>query len=210
MISLILGTISNFILTVISKVGYPGIFFLMLLQSFNVPIPSEITMPFAGFLVQIGRFNFWSIVLTGAFANLVGALLSYYLASSLGRSELRSRYRIFNILISDRNLELAEVWFKKYGSFSVFFSRLVPVVSTFISFPAGLARMNLKVFSIFTFAGSFLWCLFLTYLGFIFGENWRVLQIYFRKFDYLILILILIGIIWWLWRHFKNGKFQLK
>jgi len=210
MIYLVLETILNFILAVISKVGYLGIFFLMLLQSFNVPIPSEITMPFAGFLVQGGRFNFWLVVLIGAFANLVGALLSYYLASSLGRSELRSRYRIFNILISDRNLELAEVWFKKYGSFSVFFGRLVPVVSTFISFPAGLARMNLKVFSIFTFVGSFIWCLFLTYLGFIFGENWRVLQIYFRKFDFLILILILFAVIWWFARHFKNQKSILK
>jgi len=210
MIYLVLETILNFILAVISKVGYLGIFFLMLLQSFNVPIPSEITMPFAGFLVQGGRFNFWLVVLIGAFANLIGATLSYYLASSLGRSELRSRYRIFNILISDRNLELAEVWFKKYGSFSVFFSRLVPVVSTFISFPAGLARMNLKIFSIFTFVGSFIWCLFLTYLGFVFGENWRVLQIYFRKFDFLILILILFAVIWWLARHFKNQKSILK
>jgi membrane protein DedA with SNARE-associated domain len=210
MISVILEAISNFILLVIQKIGYLGIFFLMLLQSLNVPIPSEITMSFSGFLAQAGVFNFWLVVFVGAFANLVGALLSYKLASFLGSETLRNKYKILKILISDRGLGLAQEWFKKYGAISVFFSRMVPVVSTFISFPAGLARMNLKIFSILTLAGSFIWCLFLTYLGFVFGENWTILQVYFRKFDYVILLLILAAIGWWLWRRFKNRKLQLE
>lgn len=204
MISFVLETISNFILLIIQKIGYLGIFFLMILQSMNVPIPSEITMPFSGFLAQRGVFNFWLVVFVGAFANLAGALLSYKLAFYLGREETRTKYRILKILISDSGLKLAQEWFQKYGAASVFFSRLLPVVSTFISFPAGLAKMKLSTFSILTFAGSFIWSLFLTELGFIFGENWTVLQIYFRKFDYVIVIAILIIVGIWLYNHLRN------
>lgn len=204
MVSLILETISNFILAVIQKIGYFGIFFLMLLQSLNIPIPSEVIMPFSGFLVQEGVFNFWLVVLTGAFGNLAGALVSYKLASSLIANGLRENYRFLKILISDRNLRLAEEWFRKYGTFSIFFSRLIPVINTFISFPAGLAKMKISTFSILTFVGSFIWSTFLTYLGFILGKNWQILETYFRDFDYFIVIMILAAIAWWLWRHFKN------
>jgi len=208
MVSLILGYISNLILAVITKIGYFGVFFLMLLQSFNVPIPSEITMPFSGFLAQRGVFNFWSVVLLGAVGNLVGAVVSYYLAVYLISEKIRNKYRILRILLSDTRLDLAQEWFEKYGAFSVFFSRLLPVVSTFISFPAGLARMKISVFVFLTFLGSFIWCLFLTYLGFFLGENWTIIGAYFREFDYLILIFILVAAILWIWRRFylKQNK----
>ena len=204
MISLILQTISNFILLIIQKIGYFGIFLLMLLQSLNIPIPSEITMPFSGFLVQQGIFYFWLVVLAGTFGNLIGALISYHLAFLLVKNGWREKYKILRILISDHNINLAEKWFQKYGTFSIFLGRMMPIISTFISFPAGLAKMKISTFSFLTFAGSFIWSTFLTYLGFIFAENWQVLQIYFRKFDYLILAAIIIGIGWWLWRHFNN------
>ena len=201
MISLILEAVSNLILLVIRKIGYLGIFFLMLLQSFNVPIPSEITMPFSGFLAQRGIFNFWPVVLAGAFGNLVGALVSYYLAAYLTSEKAREKYRILRFFCSEAGLNSAKEWFKKYGAFSVFFSRMVPVVSTFISFPAGLARMKISTFTFLTFFGSFIWCLFLTYLGFFLGDNWTIIGAYFREFDYLILIFILATAIWWLWRR---------
>lgn len=204
MISIILQTISNFILLIIQKTGYLGIFFLMLLQSLNIPIPSEITMPFSGFLVQQGVFYFWLVVLVGAFGNLIGALVSYCLASALVKNGWREKYKILRILISEHNLQSAEKWFKKYGSFSIFFGRMMPIVSTFISFPAGLAKMRISTFSILTFSGSFVWSAFLTYLGFVFAENWHVLQIYFRKFDYLILAAILFAVGWWGYRYFNN------
>jgi len=204
MISIILETISNFILLIIQKIGYLGVFFLMFLQSVNIPIPSEITMSFSGFLVQKEILNFWLVVLMGTFGNLTGSLISYFLASSLARNGWRAKYGILKILISDSNLQLAEKWFNKYGTFSIFFGRMIPVVSTFISFSAGLAKMKISVFSFLTFAGSFVWCSFLTYLGFVFGENWQALQIYFRKFDYLILILIIAVIGWWGWKHLSN------
>jgi len=204
MISIILETISNFILLIIQKIGYLGVFFLMFLQSVNIPIPSEITMSFSGFLVQKEILNFWLVVLMGTFGNLTGSLISYFLASSLARNGWRAKYGILKILISDSNLQLAGKWFNKYGTFSIFFGRMIPVVSTFISFPAGLAKMKISVFSFLTFAGSFVWCSFLTYLGFVFGENWQIIQIYFRKFDYLILILIIAIIGWWGWKHLRK------
>ena len=204
MISIILETISNFILLIIQKIGYLGVFFLMFLKSVNIPIPSEITMSFSGFLVQKEILNFWLVVLMGTFGNLTGSLISYFLASSLARNGWRAKYGILKILISDSNLQLAEKWFNKYGTFSIFFGRMIPVVSTFISFPAGLAKMKISVFSFLTFAGSFVWCSFLTYLGFVFGENWQIIQIYFRKFDYLILILIIAVIGWWGWKHLRK------
>ena len=204
MISLFLQTISSFILQIIETTGYLGIFFLMFLQSLNIPIPSEIIMPFSGFLVQQGIFYFWLVVLAGTFGNLAGALISYYLASSLVKNGWREKYKILKILISDHNIRLAEKWFQKYGSFSIFLGRMTPIISTFISFPAGLAKMKISTFSVLTFSGSFIWSTFLTYLGFVFAENWQVLQVYFRKFDYLILALILIVAGWWIWRHFNN------
>lgn len=206
MVSLFLQAISNFILRVIEAGGYFGIFFLMLFQSLNIPIPSEITMSFSGFLVQQGVFYFWLVVLAGAFGNLTGALISYKLAFSFVENGLMKKYKILKFLISDKNLQLAEKWFNKYGALSVFFGRLIPIVSSFISFPAGLAKMKISTFSFLTFIGSFVWSFFLTFLGFIFAENWHFLQIYFRKFDYLILILLIIGIIWWFRKHFNLWK----
>lgn len=204
MIALILGGVSNFILSVIQRTGYLGIFLLMLLQSVNVPVPSEIIMPFSGFLVHQGVFNFWLVVSVGALGNLIGALLSYRLASLLVKNGLRERWRILKFLLSERNLELAQRWFNKYGNASIFFGRLVPVISTFISFPAGLGKMKILNFSILTFAGSLIWSTFLTWLGFILGKNWGILGVYFHKFDYLTLGAILAAIIWWLWRHFRR------
>lgn len=206
MISIVLQTISSFVLLVISKIGYAGIFFLMFLQSVNIPIPSEITMPFSGFLAQQGTFNFWLVVIMGALGNLAGALLSYYLAYYLAFGKSGEKGRVLKILISDGNLELAGNWFKKYGTFSVFFSRMIPVVSTFISFPAGLSKMKISTFTYLTLAGSFIWCLFLTWLGYILGANWQTIEVYFRKFDYVILALAVLIFLWWLYNHIKPAK----
>ncbi len=206
MVFLILGEVSNFILLVIQKTSYLGIFFLMLFQSVNVPIPSEIIMPYSGFLVQQGIFKFWLVVLTGALGNLIGALLSYKLAALLIKNGWRTRYGFLNILFNDRNIELAQRWFNRYGSPSIFFSRMIPVINTFISFPAGLGKMKILNFSVLTFAGSLIWSTFLTWLGFILGKNWGVVRVYFHEFDYLILGLILLAVGWWIWRHLKKPK----
>ena len=201
--TLILERVSNFILLVIGKTGYLGIFFLMAVESANIPIPSEIIMPFSGFLAASGVFYFWLVVVLGAFGNMFGSLFSYWLGYLVRK----------NILFWDNHrvsvqVERAREWTQRFGDWAIFFSRLLPVVRTFISFPLGILRVSsLWRFSLLTFMGSFIWSAFLTWLGFILGKNWEILQIYFRQFDYLILISITAIIVWWLWRRF-NDKFK--
>lgn len=200
MISAILEIISGYILLIIKTTGYSGIFFLMALESANIPVPSEIIMPFSGFLVASGVFNFWLVVIVGAFGNLGGSLFSYWLGYLIRKGILKWD----NCKVSNE-VERARNWLDRFGDWTVFFSRLLPVIRTFISFPLGILKTkSLWRFSTLTFAGSFIWSTFLTYLGFTLGKNWTILEVYFRKFDYLILILITVIIIWWVWRHLKN------
>jgi len=206
MIASIFIFISNFVLETIKFGGYWGIVFLMTLQSLNIPIPSEIIMSFSGFLAQQGFFNFWLVVLAGTIGNLIGASLSYHLASIIFVNGLRKKYRILQILISDVNLKKAQQWFEKYGTFSIFLGRLVPIVNVFISFPAGLAKMKKSSFYTLTFAGSFFWSLLLTYIGFKLAKKWQIIEAYFREFDIVILIIIILIVVWWIYKHFKNKK----
>ncbi|MEW5907770.1 MAG: DedA family protein [Patescibacteria group bacterium] len=197
----ILNWLASLIINIISGAGYWGIIFFMTLESACLPIPSEIIMPFSGYLVFLGRFNFWLVVLVGALGNLIGSFIAYF----LGFFEFRKILEKYGkyILISKKDLDRADKWFAKYGPEAAFFSRLLPVVRTFISLPAGIARMNIKKFVCYTFAGSFLWSLFLTYVGFKLGENWQVIQTYFHKFNIVIVIIIALGIFWFIRKHLK-------
>src|SRR3989344_2560713 len=199
-----LTLVSTFIINLISGWGYGGVFFLMALESALIPIPSEIIMPFAGFLVWEGRFSFASVVLWGAIGNLIGSIAAYIFGFYGGRP-LLEKYGKY-ILISGEEIKKADDWFKKYGNFSIFISRMLPVIRTFISLPAGVARMPFWKFSLYTFLGSLPWAFVLTYLGVISGENWKNLEIYFRKFDWLIIIIIIAAIGWWLYNKRKNNK----
>src|SRR3989338_1806620 len=192
-----LTLVSTVIINLISGWGYGGVFFLMALESALIPIPSEIIMPFAGFLVWEGTFSFMTVVLWGALGNLAGSIIAYFLGFYGGRP-LLEKYGKY-ILISHKEIELADNWFKKYGNFSIFISRMLPVLKFFFSSPAGIARMPFWKFSLYTFLGSLPWAFFLTYLGIISGENWKNLEIYFRKFDWLIIIIIIAAIGWWLY-----------
>lgn len=167
----------------------------MTLESALIPIPSEITMPFAGFLANKGSLSFPLVVLVGALGNLVGSLLAFALGYFLEENvivNLIEKYGKF-ILLSKHEYLKAIHWFQKYGNGIAFFSRLLPAVRTFISLPAGLSEMNIYKFSIYTFLGSLIWSAFLTYIGFYLGEQWNTLEGYFRKFDILILIIIVIS-----------------
>ena len=201
---LILAWLSSIIIGVIEETGYAGIAVLMALESANIPVPSEIIMPFSGYLVFSGNFNLFWVVFWGAFGNLAGSIVSYYLGFFGGRRFLE-KYGKF-LFVSRHDLDLAEKWFQKYGTLTIFASRVLPVVRTFISFPAGIARMGIFKFSVYTFAGSFLWSYFLTYVGVIMGENWTKLEVYFRKFDWLIGIVLMLCAGWWVLRHVKNNN----
>jgi membrane protein DedA with SNARE-associated domain len=174
----------------------------MTIESACIPLPSEIIMPFSGYLVSTGRFDLWGVSLAGAFGCLAGSTVAYWVGIWGGRPFL-SKYGKY-ILISHKDLDTADRWFSKYGDWAIFFSRLLPVIRTFISLPAGIAKMNFLRFAIYTFLGSLPWCLALAYVGKILGENWAKIRIYFQRIDLLIAILVLIVIAFFTYRHIKK------
>lgn len=187
--------LSGYIIHLIQNSGYIGIFILMTLESALIPIPSEITMPFAGFLVGQGKMPFLAVVTVGALGNLVGSWIAYGLGFFLEEKlvlNLVKKYGKF-LLISESEYGHATHWLNKYGSGVSFFSRVLPAIRTFISLPAGLAEINFWKFSLFTFLGSFIWSFFLTYVGVYFGSKWNMLEPYFRKFE-LVIAVLLIGV----------------
>lgn len=186
--------LSHFIINLIQTTNYFGVFILMTLESALIPIPSEVTMPFAGFLVNKGLLSFPLVVLVGAFGNLLGSLIAYCVGFYLEENVILGfikRYGKFALLTVE-DYEKSVKWFKKYGNGITFFSRLLPAVRTFISLPAGLAEMNIWKFSAYTFLGSLIWSSFLTYIGVYLGSQWHSLEGYFRKFQFLIVAALLV------------------
>jgi len=207
LIARIIGILSGFIVAVISALGYSGIVLLMAIESACIPLPSEVIMPFSGYLVYTGRFNLLAVGVAGALGCVLGSLVAYWVGMHGGR-RLIERYGRF-IFISTHDLDLADRWFARYGEIIVFASRLLPVVRTFIAFPAGVARMNLSRFIIYTFAGSLPWCLGLAYVGQKLGEEWdknEALKSWFHRFDFVIGAIGLLFAVWWVWRHIKNSR----
>lgn len=194
--------ISKLVIEAIRYLGYPGVFLLMTLESVNIPIPSEVIMPFSGFLAMQGKFNFWAVASVGTMGNVAGSLLSYFLAEWILR--IRNRYAILRTVLSEKHLEKTNEWFRKYGSYSIFFGRVVPVVRTFISIPAGIGKMNVTKFTYLTFLGSFLWSLFLTYVGYFLGSNWGTIESYFRQMDYAVLAIAATVVLYFIFRKRKK------
>ncbi len=191
--------IANFITQTIASTGYLGVFFLMVLESAVMPVPSEIVMPFAGFLASSGGFNILYVVLAGTLGNLIGSLIAYFVGLYLGRGFVL-KYGKY-VLLKKEHLLLTERWFKKYGEKTVFFSRLLPVVRTVNALPAGIGRMNLNKFIIYTFVGSVPWNFALTYLGFILGKNWGLILKYSHILDIIVGLLLVSLIVWFIISH---------
>jgi membrane protein DedA with SNARE-associated domain len=207
LIARIIEILSAFIVATISALGYAGVVLLMAIESACIPLPSEIIMPFAGYLVYAGRFNLWAVSVAGAFGCVIGSLVAYWIGMYGGRPFIEKYGRY--LLVSRHDLDLADRWFARYGEIIVFASRLLPVVRTFIAFPAGVARMNLTRFVIYTFAGSLPWCLGLAYVGQLLGEQWDkndTLKSWFHRFDFVIGIIGVIFVVWWVWRHIKHSR----
>ena len=205
MIGKIIEILSVLIVATIARLGYAGVVLLMAIESACIPLPSEIIMPFSGYLVSRGEFNLWLVGLAGAAGCVLGSLVAYWVGMYGGRPlvEKYGRY----VLISHHDLDLAERWFDRFGEVIVFASRLLPAIRTFIAFPAGVARMNLKKFVIYTFAGSLPWCIGLAYVGQRLGEKWDkdpTLKTLFHRFDFVIGIIVVAAAAWWVWRHIKH------
>jgi membrane protein DedA with SNARE-associated domain len=204
MITSLIEFLADFVINTISTLGYLGVFLAMAIESACIPLPSEIIMPFSGYLVFQGEMNLLVVGLVGALGNLGGSLLAYWVGAKGGRP-LIERYGKY-VLLSHHDLDLADRWFERYGRSTVFFTRMMPVVRTFISFPAGMSRMRLGTFSLYTFIGALPWSLALAYVGMKLGENWDTLGGYFHKADIFIAVLLVAGVVWYVWRHLSNLK----
>lgn len=202
MIARILSLLSAFVIYVISAGGYAGIVLLMAIESACIPLPSEVIMPFSGYLVFTGRFDLLWVATAGAVGCNLGSVAAYEVGAYGGR-RLVEKYGAW-IWMSERELAWADRFFARYGNAAVFLARLLPVVRTFIALPAGIARMPRVRFHLYTFLGSWPWCYVLAYLGMKAGENWQYLGKYFHRFDAVIGTVIAAGVIWFVWSHWKH------
>lgn len=202
-ISQLLIFLTDLVVKIISVLGYWGIGILMGLESAAIPIPSEVIMPFSGFLVSEGRMNLWLAALAGAIGSVVGSWVIYEIARYGGRP-LLEKYGKY-ILISKSHLDSTDRFFQKYGMWATFIGRMLPVFRTYISIPAGLAGINLKKFLALCFAGSFVWSYFLAWLGVIFGSHWDKIKDYMHYVSISILVFVVLWIARWFWKNL-NGK----
>lgn len=199
MVEHILTVLSQFIIHTESALGYMGIVLLMGIESCCIPLPSEVIMPFAGYMCTTGQFNIWLVSLAGAVGCVVGSIPAYY-AGMYGGRPLILKYGKY-ILIGAHDVDMADRWFERRGDITVFIGRLLPVIRTFIAFPAGINRMDMRKFIIYTFLGSFPWCLMLAWVGVKVGQNIEVLKPWFHRFDAVIGVAMLAAFGFWLWRH---------
>lgn len=196
--------LEHFIVDTIGTYGYFAIFVLMMLESALIPIPSEVTMVFGGFLVARGELDFIAVGMIGAVANVVGSWLAYYVGRVGGRplAERWGRY----IFLRKKELDRADQWFKERGELTVFVTRLLPVIRTFISFPAGVSRMPFWRFTIYTFLGCLPWSFALTWAGVLLGDNWEVFLRHSRPVVIGVGVITVAVIGWWLWRRASARK----
>ena len=202
MVTAILEFLGRFIISVISQSGYLGIVLLMGIESACIPLPSEVIMPFSGYLVSTGRFDLIWVSIAGAFGCNVGSAVAYYVGAWGGRPLIEKYGRY--VLVTRHDLEWADRFFARFGNWAVFIARLLPVIRTFIAFPAGVARMNFLRFNVYTFLGSLPWCFVLAYAGLKLGERWTTLRLYFHRFDTVLGILIVAGAVWFIHNRRKN------
>ena len=201
-------SILNFINSVYTAIQWPGVIGLMAIESACIPIPSEIIMPLAGWmLVKAAGESAWFNLAAGAFGAVgcvIGSVIAYWVGMRGGRPFL-NRYGRY-ILIGADDLERADRWFARNGDWAIFITRLLPVVRTFISFPAGIARMRFIRFIIYTFVGSFIWCAALAFAGYLLGEHWEQIRQVMRPFDPFIAGVIVLAIAYYVYRHVRRAR----
>jgi len=184
----LLGALANLAINLVSNLGYPGVVLAMVLENLFPPIPSEAIMPLAGYLSTTGRFNFYLLIAAGTLGSLLGAIALYYLGVWVGDRRLRKfldHYGRF-LMTTPRDLDAAETWFNHHGEKSVFLARMVPIVRSVISVPAGIVRMRIKKFMFLTSLGAFLWTTLETVAGAVLGKNWYLIGPVMKKFDVIV------------------------
>ena len=201
-------SLSHFIITIIAQFGYAGIALAMAIESASIPLPSEIIMPFSGFLVAQGQFNLWLVALAGGFGCLLGSLATWWIGARFGEEFIRALIKKYGkfILVFEYELDEAIEWFNKRGEAITFFSRFLPVIRTFISLPAGIAKMDFKRFAVLTFIGSLIWSYTLAWIGMKLGQNWEVLGSWFHRFDFAIVALGLLAGLYYVYHKIKKHR----
>ena len=199
--------IAGWIIAAISAGGYGGVALLMAIESACIPLPSEIIMPFAGYLVSTGRFALLPAAIAGAVGCNIGSTVAYYVGATGGRSFVERWGRW--ALLEPADLDRAERFFARFGTPAVLLARVLPVVRTFIAFPAGIARMRQVPFQIYTFVGSFVWCFALAYIGKQLGARWNNdprLAGWLHRFDALIAAALAVAVAWFVWHRWQHRR----
>lgn len=200
--------IFNFVVNLIGSSGYLGIFALMTAEGATLPVPSEVVLPFAGYLVFKGQLNFWIVVSVATIGSLIGAFIDYYIGYYLGRAAVL-RYGRY-VRLNEGHLKMAEKWFSKYGEIAVLFAKFVPLVRTLVSFPAGIAEMKVWQFALFSAIGSAVWNVILVYVGMLAGQNASniiaTLSGPYTATEIAVVLLIIVGIVLFLRRRPSNTK----
>jgi len=194
----------TYITAFISSIGYIGLFFLMFLESTVFPLPSELVMPFAGFLVALGEMNTFAAILASLLGSLAGSLFAYYIGKNYGMRFVKKFGKYF--FLDKTHLQSAEKWFKKYGDKTILFSRFIPGIRHVISIPAGVGKMNLKKFCLFTAMGAGIWNSFLLWLGYVLQKNWDVVYRYTEILDMAVIFFIIAFIVYWFYSSLKKNK----
>lgn len=205
-LSNLLGQIALFCIEAISLLGYFGVFFLMILESMIFPIPSELVLPFAGFLIAKQEMTFLLVAISSTLGSLIGSLLSYYLGKSGGNKFVLKYGKYF--LLNKKHLINAEKWFSKKGELTIFIGRFIPVVRHIISIPAGIGKMNLKKFIFYTILGAGIWNSFLIYFGMILGNNWETIRKYSEHISWGIIAIIILLVVYFLWKEVKRKNIR--
>jgi len=192
------------ITNIISFMGYFGVFIFMTLESMIAPIPSEAVMPFAGFLIAEGQFSFIGVCIASSLGSIIGSTLSYYIGLYGGKPFVNKFGKY--LLLDNHHLEITENFFNKYGEGTIFVSRFIPVVRHLISIPAGVGKMNIVKFLIYTSVGATIWNMFLAYVGFYLKSHWSKVGEYFHVLDIIVLIILTSGIIFFIYKNIKKFK----
>ncbi len=195
----------RFIISIITRLGYWGIFVGMFIESASIPLPSEIIMGFAGYLVFIGKMTLWKAALVGALGNISGSTFMYVFGKTGGRLAVRKFGKFVHF--SEAKLLRAEKMFKKWGAFAVFIAQLLPGVRTFISLPAGILRIPFGYFIIYTFIGALIWCYLLAFAAFKLGEHWQLISKYTKEIEIFMVLVLIAGVIYWFIRRRKIEKY---
>lgn len=201
-----ISTFIDWLVNLITAIGYPGVMLSMFVESFFAPIPSEIILPFSGFVASSGSLNIYLVVLFASFAAYLGSL-PFYLIGRWGKDKVDIFLRKYGkyLFIKEEDLDKGYDIFNKHGKKMVFFGRLIPIIRTVISFPAGVADMNFGLFSLFTFAGTLIWSSVLAGAGYLLGDNWDTISVYVSKYEKAILIILIVVVVLFVARGIKNA-----